>query len=422
MSTNAANPLSDLHINFKRYLMKSITKSIFVSAAALMAFSFDAAAQCANYTYYPVNQAIGWESSDNYEVINLDAATLTDASLYPRTGATDGKSDNLNYTGGPDNTLKAPTGTGVITLPLMDFEAGTGYVPSGYNYDINFVRCVFAPDHYGSALTKDDWGELPSGKDDACTINDNTCLIGNVYGKQGFIELSRQIAPEGQEVNALCGYIQLDNLHGVEKIQWSYSSTSWKRGVICEVRYGGEGEEWLPNRIIPSDVNAYATFSEQGYEFEELINADDPDVYDVPVSVRFRIFDCDTITFAHEKDLDPSERSPAYYYKPTSSLQSVRIHQIKVFSALKGSEMAAYMDPTGIKDQSANTFTIEKLGNTIMTSTECNIEIYDVQGQLIKKTKGNSIGTWEFSRGLYIVKATTIDGKETQNVKMPIGY
>ena len=398
--------------------MKTITKSFFIGAAALAALSFEASAQCAGFTYYPVGQQIGWESSNNYLVLDMDAEKLTDPA-YPRTGAEDGKSDNLNYTGGPDNTTKAPVGSGNITLPLMDFEASTGYVESGHTYNIQYVNCVFAPDHNTSAYTKvEEWGEAPSGKNDACTINDNSALIGNVYGKTGFIELSRQVAPEGEPLNSLCGYIQLDNLHGVEKIQWSYSSTSWKRGIICEIRYGGEEEEWMPSRIMPSDVNSYSIFSEQGYEFEELIGADDPDVYDVPVSVRFRIFDCDTLTFAHEYELDPSERSPEYYYKPTSSLQVARIHQIKVFSALKGSQMAEYLDATGIENQVVNSFVVEKLGNVVTTSTECDIELYNLDGQLLRKVRGTSVDTWGLPRNVYIVRATSIEHRNAQKFKM----
>lgn len=398
--------------------MRIITKSIFVGAAALMALSLDASAQCSGYTYYPVSQSIGWETSDNYQVLNLDASTLTDAAKYPRTGAEDGKADNLNY---GTQTLKAPTGDGVIPLPLMDFQDGA-YVESGHTYDVKFVRCVFAPDHYGSAYTKvEEWGEEASGKNDACTKNDNTALIGSVYAKKGFIELSRQSAPEGEPANALCGYVQLDNLHGVEKIQWMYSSTSWKRGVICEVRYGGEGEEWMPSRIIPSDVNNYATFSEQGYEFEELIGADTEDSWEIPVSVRFRIFDCDSLTFAAEKDLDASERSPEYYYKNTSSLQVVRIHQIKVFSALKGSQMAAYLpESTGINNQVMNKFEIQKIGSTISISSECDVEIYGPDGQMVRREQGSTISTWGMPQGIYFIKATSREDGSVQTVKMAI--
>lgn len=399
--------------------MKSITKSLLIGAAAVFALSQNISAQCSGYTYFPENQQIGWESSNYYPIITLDASTLTDATKYPRTGAADGKADNLNF---GDQTLKAPTGDGFIELPLMDYKDGA-YVESGYNYNVKFVRCVFAPTHYGSAYTKiEEWQEEASGKNDACTRNDNTALIGNVYSKKGFIEISRQSylngAPEGVAANSLCGYIQLDDLHGVEKIQWSYSSTSWKRGVICEVRYGGEGEEWLPSRVIPSDVNSYATFAEQGYEFEETIGAEDSGSWEVPVSVRFRIFDCDTITFAKEYE-NGETNVPGYYYKPTSAFQAVRIHEIKVFSALKGSEMYQYMTPTGINDMVTDELVISKLGSTISLTSECDVEIYTVDGKLYKQARGKNISTWGMPKGLYIIKATSLENGAVKNVKMP---
>ena len=93
------------------YLIKNkmeniITKSMVCSAIAIIGFSAITKAQCPNFTYYPINQAIGWNSSEYYKVIDLDAATLTDAAKYPRTGAIDGQDDNVDY---EQNILKSPT-------------------------------------------------------------------------------------------------------------------------------------------------------------------------------------------------------------------------------------------------------------------------------------------------------------------------
>ncbi|WP_455585589.1 T9SS type A sorting domain-containing protein [Bacteroides sp.] len=385
-----------------------ITKTMICGAIAIMGFSATVDAQCTNFTYYPEKQTIGWNSSEWYKIIDLDAATLTDATKYPRTGAIDGMDDNVIF---GDNTLRAPTGDGNITVPLYDPTGNVGeYTPSGHNYDIKFVRCVFAPDHYTSALAKDDNGMLPSGESNACTINNNTCLVGNVYGKQGFIELSRQAAAAGEPLSSKCGYIQLDNLYGVDRVQWSYSSTSWKRGVICEIRYGGEGAEWYPRRIIPSDTQYYATFSEQGYEFEEEIGAVEGEDVEIPISLRFRIFDCDTLTWAHEYELDPKDRSAEYYYARPSALQPVRIHQIKVFSAFTGSEIAQKIQATGIKGVSDEHFIIKKEGTDICASEECLMELYTIAGKQIRRTKGTKMGVSDLDKGIYILKATGSDG------------
>lgn len=397
-------------------MKKSITKSIICGAIALMGFSAGAVAQCPNFPYYPSTQVSGWLGSDYYEVINLDAATLTDATKYPRTGAVDGKDDNVDY---GLNTLRAPTGDGNITVPLYNPVGDSDYEPSGYTYDIKFVRCVFAPDHYTSALTKDDWGELPSGKDNSCTINDNTCLIGNVYEKQGFIELSRQAAPAGEPLSSKCGYIQLDNLYGVERVQWSYSSTAWKRGVICEIRIGGEDMEWTPQRIIPSATENYATFSEQGYEFDEVINATKDGDENTPISIRFRPFDCDTLTWAHEYELDPKNRSAEYYYARPSALQPVRIHQIKVFSIFTGSEIAQKIQSTGVNNLPDEKFVIKKEGSEIQASQECRIDLYTIAGTLIRSVNGAKMGVPDLDKGIYIVKATLSDGT-VKNTKISL--
>lgn len=397
--------------------MKNIvTKSMICAAIAMMGFSTVVKAQCSNYTYYPKNQKSGWTSSEWYKVIDLDAATLTDETKYPRTGAADGKDDNVDF---GTNTLLAPTGDGNITVPLYDTDASFNTYPSGYNYDIKFVRCVFAPDHYGSAYTKiEDYGSLPAGKDNPCTINDNSCLVGNVFGKQGFIELSRQAAATGEPLSSKCGYLQLDNLYGVDKIQWSYSSTSWKRGVICEVRLGGEDAEWTKMRTIPSDTYNYATFSEQGYEFEENIGVTGEDDQNTPLSIRFRIFDCDTLTWAREYDLDPSKRSDEYYYARPSALQPVRIHQIRVFSALQGSEMAR-KNPSGMGDIMDHSFVVAKKGTEICASEECIMEVYTIDGKRIRRGKGIQMDISDISKGLYVIKAVRPDGK-TKNIKISI--
>lgn len=48
-----------------------ITKSMVCSAIAIIGFSAITKAQCPNFTYYPINQAIGGNSSEYYKVIDL---------------------------------------------------------------------------------------------------------------------------------------------------------------------------------------------------------------------------------------------------------------------------------------------------------------------------------------------------------------
>ncbi len=388
--------------------MRSFTKLLLFSLTVIFANSVYAQCDPSVFTYYGHTNA-SWEPSEYYQIIDMDAATLTDPTLYPRTGAEDGTFDNSNYGQG---TVKAPVGSGEIVTPLYDYDEGSdSYIPSGKTYSIKYWNCVFAPDHYGSAYTKlNEYGTEPSGKDNGCTKNDNTVLVGNVFNKKGFIELSRQSSTEAE--GSKHGGIQLDGLRGIEKIQWSYSSTSWKRGVMCEVKWG-DGD-WQIRRSIPSGVggggasavDGYATFSEQGYEFEEVFNLGED--FDREFSIRFRIWDGDTITW---KDAyDNGEKPAGYFYTkvdPYGEPQVVRIHQIKVFSGMQGSDFANY---TNISNNQADNFSISKIGNAISLSEEGNVEIYTIDGKLVKTVTGKEINISDLNKGIYVVKAKSLSG------------
>lgn len=389
--------------------MRNLSKLLCV-AIVCAGFSLNARSQCPDGIYYPdriSNNAFGgWSSSDWYPILNLDAEKLTDAR-YPRTGATSGADENMNYS---DNSLKKPVGSGVIELPLYDVDENSGEMyDSGKKYQVTYRHCVFAPDHYTSAYSKLNEGrnsEL-SGALNACEINDNTVLTGGVFKKKGFIELNREQSTEAE--GSKHGYIQLDGLRAIDKIQWSYSSTAWKRGVICEKRMAGS-TEWTALRSLPSERKYYVTFAEQGYEFEELFDPNSDEEF----SVRFRIWDGDDTTWEDELDLDPSERSPAYFYIPVNPYarwQTARIHQIKVYAAINGSELET---PTGLSDHRAEGFEIHREGTKVLSSAECQFELYAVDGCVIKRERGCQLDIAGFSQGIYLVKATTNNGLSKQ--------
>lgn len=387
--------------------MKSFTKLLICIVVG--AFAENAMAQCTEgYTYYG-HGGLGWQPNNWFKVIDLDAATLTDAK-YPKTGAVDGKSDNLDY---GTNTTKAPVGSGTIETPLLDFVGGE-FVPSGYTYSIKYHNCVFAPEHNGSAYTKvEDYGETPSGAINSCTINNNTSYITNTYSKKGFIELSRQGSTE--EEGSKHGYIQMDGLRAIDKIQWSYSSTSWKRGVMVEVKWGPD-EEWEILRSLPSDVGSaqatggsgYAMFAEQGYEFEESF--DMPEDVENEYSIRWRIWDGDETTWKEEYEMGETS-TPGYFYKtvnPYGTWQVVRIHQIRVFAGVDGSTFANFT--SNISDNTADGFDIFQRGNEICSTIESAIEIYTIDGTLIKQAEGKNVNVAELGKGIYLVKAKAQNG------------
>lgn len=177
--------------------------------------------------------------------------------------------------------------------------------------------------------------------------------------------------------------------------------------------------EWMPQRIIPSDTQNYATFSEQGYEFEEIIRATGNGDEEIPISLRFRPFDCDTLTWAHEYNLDPKDRSAEYYYARPSALQPVRIHQIKVFSIFTGSEIAQKIQSTGMNNVNDERFFVRKEGSEIQASEECLMELYTIAGTQIRSSKGIKMGISDLDKGIYIVKAICSDGT-VKNTKISL--
>lgn len=395
--------------------MRKFTKLSFFTLCMLAVFSFSSKAEVTlpegGLYYGPKPSEIGWSASDYYKVIDLQASTLTDATLYPRTGADNGSQDN-GYL-----SAKVPFVSGNISVPLYNYDAGSSsYVESGSNYNIVYYNCIFAPDHYTSAYTKlNFYGMDPSGAADATTKNDGTVLLSSdsPYETPGFIELCRIASSDTTKpANVDCGYIELDNLYGVDKIQWAYSSTSWKRGVICEVDWG---DGWERQRTIPSDVTGYATFSEQGYNLEEEVGFTSGEDVNTPVKMRFRIYDSDTITFADQVDLPADQRDEDYYYQDHSSFQVVRIHSIKVYSSLSGSELAQKI-LQGVEKPVADKFLFRKVGNEVYLEYPCAVEVYSISGSLVKSEMSDNVDLSALAKGIYLIRIHTKTGLVVKKV------
>ncbi len=373
-------------------------------------------AQCSDYNYYIPKENIKWTSSDYYKVLEFKGSDMTDASL-PKTGATDGKFDNIDWSGG--QAIRSPYGSGVVRTPLYTFDqASSSFVVSDKTWPVTYHNCVFAAEHYGSAYTKmsPDYGETPSGKNNACTLNDNTVYVSKVFDMKGFVEMNRfGKKVQGDDTIGL-GCIQIDGLHHIERIQWGYSSTAWKRGVKCDIRY--EGENWKPLRWIPSDIGGgnWTPFSEQGYELEETL---DPES-DVKFSVRWRPWDGDTLTFKpkswyEEKgDTVPSD----HFWKAidsTGTYQVARIHMIRIYAGIDGLEFATGKANLALQ----NEISIRKIRNEIVLSKEARIEVYNLSGSLILSGKGRKLAIEGIRKGQYIIRAIADDGSR-KNIKMAL--
>jgi hypothetical protein len=365
-------------------------------------------AQDCGGSYYLTSNA-GWSRSDWIKIIDIDAANLTDASL-PKFTTSDGSKNALEP--GPENvcTEAGPMdfASGVFKTPIMTSDDGEIYVPTSVSWPVIYHMAAFAPTMYTSAYSKV-WlyGSTPSGSGltVACTLNDNSIKQSPIYNKPGFIELSR--LPAATVAPTVCrhGYIEIDSIPQCERIQWSYSSTAWKRGVKADVNYN-DGNGWQPLRWIASNYSPYeASFSEQGYQFEEIFNRqEDPSSY---ISFRIRIWDGDSIHYkVNANDLTLQETTYTQKMDPLAMQQTVRVHQIRVYSGIVPEKA-----PTGIKNT-----VVEQIGltiqNKLLTLSEVSIvQIISIDGRRIYNGTTDQIDISNISKGIYIIKATSSSGK-----------
>lgn len=341
----------------------------------------------------------GWSSSEYYRIIDIDASKLTDAALPKFTSAD-----------GSKNAADTDFGFGYFRSPIMTTTDGTVYTPTNVMWPVKYNMAAFAPTMYNSAYSKVNlYGSNPSGTGTtaACTNNNNTVKTSPIWDKPGFIELSRLAATTTDPTISRHGYIQINDLPQVERIQWSYSSTSWKRGVKCDIDLH-DGNGWIPRRWLASDFSAWeASFSEQGYQFEEMINQQDNP--NAKVSIRFRIWDGDSIHFKVNAN-DLTEQTVPYTAKmtPLAQWQTVRIHQIKVYSGLIPT--SAPEIPNALHNVSVNDLIIYRSGNNIIIGENSNIEIYTLEGRKMYKGYTNKIDVSGFSKGTYILRSINDNG------------
>lgn len=369
--------------------MKNFTK-IILSAIIFFVYA-EAAAQCV--PYYTTNS--GWSASEYFKIIDIDAEKLTtSATSIPTHDKTDGTATSSLF------------GSGAFTTPILTTEDGVIYTETSVLWPVKYYMACIAPNFYNSAYTKVVVnGTNPSGAAVNCTFNDNNTVTSPIWSKKGFIELSRLGSEVANTPPSRHGYIQIDDLPQVERIQWSFSSTAYKRGVKCDIKYG-DGE-WQPLRWEASNNNSYATFSEQGYQFEELINkGEDPES---KISLRWRIWDGDSIHF------DQTKAEPTVFTttnSPYAQQQVVRIHQIRIYSGV-----VPTTSPNAVNSTIVNNLKIYRSGDQIVISEKVNAELFNIVGKKVYAAETNKIDINGFEKGVYILKARNSIGK-IQNQKI----
>lgn len=156
------------------------------------------------------------------------------------------------------------------------------------------------------------------------------------YGEAGFVQMCRtqKIIVDKKPVSAL-GWVEIDHIPYVERIQWAWSNTSWGRGIKCDIKIG-DGE-WKPLVWMGSDQhkNGYTMFSDQGYFMENIIDAHD-------VSIRWRIWNGETIP--------PVQQGPFAKEGSLTWCQAARLHKIQIFGEKVTAEQAKFAKDNPVSD------------------------------------------------------------------------
>lgn len=251
---------------------------------------------------------------------------------------------------------------------ILDTEAA-GAQGATVAYPVLFHNCSFATNASPSgtpgataAFSRQYYiGEKPAGNS-ASTYNNWTVaghthyLEDNIrydatgrpeYGEAGFVQMCRDAARDGVSQH---GWMEIDHIPYVERVQWSWSSTSWGRGIKCDVKIG-DGP-WKPLVWMGSErqKQGWTVFSDQGYFMENVIDAHD-------VSLRWRVWDGED--FDNPVQTDETGACPfTQSIDPNAQRQAPRVHKIKIY----GDEITAAQAEYARANPLADVGTLSDLG------------------------------------------------------------
>ncbi len=149
-----------------------------------------------------------------------------------------------------------------------------------------------------------------------------------IYGEAGFVQMCRTAD--------YLGWVEIDHLPYVDALQWSFSSTSWGRGIKCDIKIG-DGD-WEPLVWMGSEKQkvGYTSFSDQGYFIENKIEQSD-------VSLRWRVWDGEVAD-------DPVQSSVFTTIGNVATCQAPRVHKIKIFGQELTADDATYATENQVSD------------------------------------------------------------------------
>lgn len=191
------------------------------------------------------------------------------------------------------------------------------------------------------------------------------------YGEAGFVQMCRNAATTDADGNqvSLHGWMEIDHIPYVDRVQWSWSSTSWGRGIKCD--YKVADGDWKPLVWMGSErqKQGWTSFSDQGYFMENVINA-----YDV--SLRWRVWDGED--FDNPVQTDESGACPfTQSIDPMAQRQAPRVHKIRIFGSEITQSQADFARENPVNDPGE----LSDLGNFGFTGGE---EAPDTDAPIVK--------------------------------------
>ncbi len=273
------------------------------------------------------------DDSTSPQIIDIN---FSDTS-WPDTWAGTTGTDCPSYTdGGYVNAIISvpANGSDELTYPVL-FHNCTFATQESYNGYAG-ATAAFCRQYYNGSSAN---GSGTSYSNDWTQTGHTTYLEDNItydtkgtpnYGEAGFVQMCRDAAStiDGEEVS-MHGWMEIDHLPYVERIQWSWSSTAWGRGIKCDYKVG-DGE-WTPLVWMGYGKHkiGYTSFSDQGYFMENVIDASD-------VSFRWRVWDGEREGDPVQTAADGSEIFTTYE-DPMAQQQAPRVHKLRIF----GNELTA---------------------------------------------------------------------------------
>lgn len=242
----------------------------------------------------------------------------------------------------------------ILSVPALGGDAGV-------TYPVMFHNCTFATKQSYNGLAgataafcRQYYDNQKATGNSAATMNNWTVaghthyLEDNIernernvptYGEAGFVQMCRDAAStdaSGAKVS-MHGWMEIDHIPYVERIQWSWSSTSWGRGIKCDIKIGSE--DWKPLVWMGSErqKQGWTVFSDQGYFMENVINASD-------VSLRWRVWDGEIQGAPVQSDVFNQ------YADPMAQRQAPRVHKLQIFGTPVTAAQADYARNNPVSD------------------------------------------------------------------------